>query len=41
MVLLMKDTSVVKLANVDIPREIFDAARSNRLVIFAGAGVSM
>lgn len=41
MVLSMKDVSTVRLADVDIPREVFDAARSNKLVIFAGAGVSI
>ena len=31
----------MKLANVDFPKPVLDALRDNKLVVFAGAGVSM
>ena len=31
----------MKLANVDFPKPLLDALRDNKLVVFAGAGVSM
>ena len=31
----------MKLANVDLPKPLLDALRDNKLVVFAGAGVSM
>ena len=31
----------MRLANVDFPTPLLDALRDNRLVVFAGAGVSM
>ena len=31
----------MKIAGIDFPRELLDALRDNKLVVFAGAGVSM
>ena len=31
----------MKLANVDFPKPLLDALRDNKLVVFAGAGVSI